>query len=149
MDTILQLITAFTGSVGFCCIFRLKHKFILPASIGGLLSWCVYLAATQFLPDLFLPMLIASATAALYAEFLARVCKAPAAIFVIPAAVPLIPGRALYYTMNSAVRNDWEQFRTFSYQAVMYALGIAAGISLIWVFFGIITEILKKKPSHT
>lgn len=149
MDTILQLVTAFTGSVGFCCIFRLKPKFILPASVGGLMSWCVYLAAAQFLPDPFLPMMIASAAAALYSEILARVCKAPASIFVIPAAVPLIPGRALYYTMNSAVRNDWDQFQNFSYQAVMSALGIAAGISLIWVFFGILAEITKRNSPRT
>lgn len=148
MSTAIQLMTAFIGSVGFCFLFRLKGKFILPASVGGLLSWAIYLTAARFLPDIFLPMLIASAAAALYAELLARVCKAPATIFVIPAAVPLIPGRTLYYTMSCAVRNDWAQFQTFSYQTVMYALGIAAGISLTWVFFGIITEFLKKKSIH-
>lgn len=146
---IIQLITAFIGSIGFCYIFRLKSDFILPASIGGLLSWFVYLISVQFFSDLFIPTLIASATAALYAEFLARICKAPTTIFVIPAAVPLIPGRALYYTMSSAVRSDWEQFQDFSYQTVIYALGIAAGISLVWVFIGSLNDFLKKHKPHT
>lgn len=148
MDMMLQLLTAFTGSVGFCCIFRLQRKFILPASLGGLLSWWVYLAFSRVFPDLFISTLFASAAAALYAEFLARICKAPATIFIIPAAVPLIPGRALYYTMNSAVRSDWDALSDFGYQAVMVALGISAGISLTVVFFSILSEWLKSRTSH-
>lgn len=131
----LQLLTAFTGSLGFSYLFHLRRRFLLPASLGGALTCAVYLAAANALEGDLLPNLIASAFAALYAELLAWLLRAPTTLFLtIALAVPLIPGRTLYYAMHYAVQRDMVQAQSFAGQTARYALGIALGTSLVWAF---------------
>ena len=145
MSTILlQLGTAFVGSLGFALLFHTRKDFWIPASLGGMLSWGIYLLGKAHLYGVFFPCLIASAFAALYAEVLARILKAPATIFFITAVVPLIPGSTLYYTMSYAVRGAWDTSRTYGLLTIQYALSIASGISLMWAFSMMVTKILKR-----
>ena len=131
----VQLLTAFTGSLGFCLIFRLRRKYLLSASLGGVLTCGVYLAAAGTLDGILLPTLIASAFAALYAELLAWLLRAPTTLFLTTALViPLIPGRTLYYATYYAVRQEMAQAQSYAAQTAQYALGIALGASLVWAF---------------
>lgn len=132
MEMILELFTAWLGSVGFCFLFHIRRERMIPASMGGLFSWGIYLLFISRCEGVFIPTLFASAFSALYAECLARLLKAPATIFFIPAVVPLIPGSTLYYTMSWAVQEEWEMAGHYGLLTVQYALGIAAGISLVW-----------------
>ncbi len=143
-ETILQLITAFIGSLGFAMIFNVRRKFWIPGSLGGLCSWGIYLFCEAWTGTIFMPCLIASAFAAFYAEILARLLKAPATIFFIPSVVPLIPGSTLYYTMSSAVRNDWVSFDHYGFLTIQYALSIAIGISLVLACSMMAGEFRKK-----
>ena len=129
---VLQLITAFTGSMGYALLFRLRAGLIPAASVGGMASWGVYLLSCHFLEGIFVPSFLASAFAALYAEILARLKKAPATIFYAPTVIPLIPGSSLFYTMQSAVQADWVSFEANGALTAQYALAIAAGMSFIW-----------------
>lgn len=131
---IVQLITAFLGSTGFAMLFHLRGRLVLPAGIGGLFCWGTYLLAEHFLGGLFIPSVVGSAFAALYAELLARIMKAPATIFFVPTVISMIPGSTLYYTMSYAVRKDWEQAHIYGSNTLQYALGIAVGICLVWAF---------------
>lgn len=137
-EVILQLLAAAIGSLGFGMIFRLSWRYIPAVSVGGCASWGIYLLAVHFLSGIFIPTLLASAFAALYSEIMARLYKAPATLFVIPAVVPLIPGGALYYTMSYAVQSNWVLARSYGYQTFLFALGIAAGMNLVWVVFGLL-----------
>lgn len=79
------------------------------ASLGGLLTCGVYLAAASIWSGILLPTLTAAAFAAMYAEFLAWFMGAPATLFLIPALlIPLVPGRPLYYAMYYAVQQDMD-----------------------------------------
>ena len=42
---IVQLLTSFTGALGFCLVFHLRRRYMFAASLGGLLTCGVYLAA--------------------------------------------------------------------------------------------------------
>ena len=134
-ESLLRMIMAFVGALGFCMIFNLRRRLWLPAALGGLLSWEVYLLSHAVTGELFLATMAAAAFAALYAEILARWLKAPATLFLIPALVPMIPGSTLYYAMSAAVRQDWILARDFGAQTAQYALGIAIGISLVWALW--------------
>ena len=131
---IMQLAMAFAGSVGFTVLFRLRRQLIIPASLGGCLSWGIYLLAHLYY-NIFFACLIASACAALYAELLARIRKAPVTLFFISAVIPLIPGSTLYYTMSYAVQRNWEKAGEYGNMTLQYAFAIAVGISLIWAVF--------------
>ena len=136
METIvIQLIAAFIGSMGFCMMFRLRPGLLVPASAGGLLCWGVYLMSMQWSDGIFAAAFAASAFAAMYAEILARLLKAPATLFLIPAVVSLVPGGTLYYAMSYAVQGDLEMSGSYWAETVQYVLGIACGMCIIWALF--------------
>ena len=121
------------GALGFCLVFHLRRRYMFAASLGGLLTCGVYLAAASIWSGILLPTLTAAAFAALYAEFLAWFMGAPATLFLIPALlIPLVPGRPLYYAMYYAVQQDMNLSADFARQTALYALGIALGASLVW-----------------
>ena len=134
-ETIIQLLMAFIGSLGFALIFHLRCRLLLPASIGGLLSWGAYLLGMYGWQNVFLACLAASAFAAFFSEVLARILKAPTPLFFIPAVIPLIPGNPIFQTMSCIVREDWPTAQSYAFLTIQYALSIALGISLIWAFF--------------
>ena len=97
--------------------------------IGGALTWIVYLLAQPGFDDYFVPYLIASLFVGLFAEIMARVGKAPATIFLTTAAVPLIPGSGLYYTMLGIVEKNEEVMVTNANNTITIALAIALASS--------------------
>lgn len=142
MGIAVQLISAFFGAAGFAMIFHLPRKHLAAASIGGILSWAIYLAMGTVTTGIFLPALVASAFSAFYAEALARWRDVPSLLFVIPTVVPLIPGAPLYYMMSFAVAADWPQVAEYALRTGQFALGIAAGMCVTWVF----ASLLKPRP---
>lgn len=145
MTEAIQLLTAFLGAIGFSLLFHVRGRLILPASIGGMLEWGVYLLGLHTMDGIFLPCLIASAFSAVYAEVMARLLKAPATVFFLPTIVPLIPGSTLYYMMHYAVQSDWVTAQYYRGLTIQYALGIAAGISLVWAVVDMLHKVKAKK----
>lgn len=128
----MQLFMAFLGSAGFAVMFHLRRNFLMIASLGGLLTWLVYLLSAPVMPGYFLPSLAASAFGAFYAEVLARVLKAPSTLFFIVAMIPLIPGSTLYYSMSCAVYGQLARASIYGLQTFQCALGIGTGMSVAW-----------------
>ena len=137
----IQLATALAGSLGFALIFNIGKKHVIPASLGGLLSWGVYLLCREtFEMDTMVATICSSVCCQIYAEILARIMKAPTTVFYIPAVVPLIPGGALYNTMNAAVYQDWNACRQYGVQTLQGTLGIAVGISFVSAVLHMLTK---------
>ncbi len=92
---------------------------------------------------------LASAFDAFYGEVMARVYKTPASVFFIPGVVPLIPGSALFNTCSYALKSDWVMFRMYGSRTLLYALGIACGLSVCWalwyMFRKMFSEIFQKR----
>ena len=128
---IIQTTAAFLGSIGFAIFFKMKGKQIVLAGIGGAVTWIVYLLIQHFIEGYFVPYLVASIFVGIYAEIMARVNKAPATIFLTAAAVPLIPGGSLYYTMLGLVEQDEELFATSGVAALTIALAISLGFVVV------------------
>lgn len=141
---IIQLIASLPASLGFALLFNMRRALLLPASVGGVLCWGIYLACSQIIEGIFFPCLIASVFSALYSETLARHYRAPGALFFIIVAIPLIPGRGLFYTMDGAVRGDWQAFYSFADITLQFALAIALGISAVWAA----TESARRLSAH-
>lgn len=131
---ILQFFAAFIGAAGFDFLFHLQFKHIFPAALGGVLTWVIYVIATIWGFDVFISSLFASAFAAIYSEVIAKIRKAPTTLFLIISVVVLIPGGSLYYTMSYAVQKKWAEAAAYGSQTLQCALGLAIGMSLIWIF---------------
>lgn len=119
------------STLGFAFFFNVKNKHILMAAFGGLITWIIYYLLSQVIHGVFLPCVIASTFAAIYAEALSRKLKVPNAVFFIIAVIALVPGRGLYYTMNSAVNANFTSCAFYAQSTFMFAAGIAVGICLI------------------
>lgn len=128
MSYIIQLITAFTGSLGFAMLFNIKRQKLAVAAFGGFLAWGVYLLAGIWLESDPIRFFIASIVLTFYAEVFAKIKKAPATIFLVSAAIPLIPGGSLYHTMSYAVDGEWELFATQGTETILLAVAIAIGM---------------------
>lgn len=126
-----QLLMAFTGSLGFALLFGLRFRHLLWASLGGLLSWGVYLGVFALKGNVFFACLISSAFSMIYSECMARLRKCPATLFVITAIIPLVPGSSLYYTMSCAVNGEIEAAKINAHQTLVWVLAISAGISFV------------------
>lgn len=130
-EIIIQLVTAALGSVGFALLFQVKSKLLPAAAIGGALSWGIYLLMFHATGSIFFSSGIASAAGALLAEAAARIWKMPSTCFFMPIMMPLFPGGVLYYTMD-ALLHDSTQAAAFGLRTAQWALGISAGIGVIW-----------------
>ena len=130
---VIQLLTAYIGSLGFALLFGLRAKHIFFAALGGMFAWGIYLGLFTLVPSIFLANLCGSVFAVTYAELMAHLRKCPATLFVVTGVVPLVPGSALYYAMDCAVNGDLVGAGAYGHQTLVIALAIAAGISLVTV----------------
>ena len=137
---ITKLAAAFLGSLGFALILKIKGRQVLYAGIGGLVTWFIYLMTFAQLQSDFICNLIAAVYVAVYAELMARVNKAPATIFLTAAAVPLIPGGRLYYTMFGLVSEDDAMFVENGTAAIIIALAISLG----FVFVAVVNKYVNR-----
>ena len=76
----------------------------------------------------------AAAFGAVFAEIMARVCKAPATVFTILSEIALIPGGSLYITMHHLVGGRQGEALQYGLHTLMVALAIALGIVLVTAF---------------
>ncbi|MGN0736030.1 MAG: threonine/serine exporter family protein [Anaerovoracaceae bacterium] len=141
---IIQTVAAFLGSIGFAIFFRMKGRQIVLAGAGGAVTWMVYLLIQNFIEGYFVPYLVASIFVGIYAEIMARVNKAPATIFLTAAAVPLIPGGSLYYTMLGLVEQDEEMFAQSGISALTIALAISLGFVVVALANKYINILMRK-----
>ncbi len=130
-----ELATAVMGTLGFSMIFNVKRERLFAISIGGGLSWAVYLLIFYNTEEIFVSYFIASLTVAVYSEVIARIAKAPANIFLISSIIPLLPGGSLYYTMSALVSRDTAEFYAKGTETALSALGIATGAAIGFLGF--------------
>lgn len=122
------LIVCTVSSLAFSIFFCINPKRCFPATLGGLVSGSIYLLLLRLTAQEFLSSMVASVAAAIYCEVCARKTRAPAVIYIVPALFPLVPGSALYYTINSLVSGEYAQALVFSKRTVEIALGVACGL---------------------
>ncbi len=130
----LQVLAAAAGTLGFAILFNSRPRRLFFGALGGGLTWVVYLVLTRFMGSDFVSVALAAAFGAVYAEIMARVCKAPATVFTILSEIALIPGGSLYITMHHLVGGRQTQALQYGMHTVMVALAIALGIVLVTAF---------------
>lgn len=141
MSQAFQIILAFMGSLGFSILFNIKGRKIWFAAFGGLLAWLIYLLGGLWLNGEMAQYFVAANIVTFYSEICARIEKTPATTFLTAAIIPLVPGRALYYTMSYVINNRFTEFADYGSYTVSIAVAIAAGImvasSLSRFFFAV------------
>ena len=127
----IQLIGCFIGCCGFAVIFNIHGPGMLLCTLGGVITWGVYLLLLELGYDDIIANLVATVIAAAYAEFMARVRKCPAISYLVVSIFPLIPGAAVYYTMNYAVRGEMTSFANQGMHTIAIAGIMAVGMLMV------------------
>ena len=135
MQELIQLAAATIGSFGFAALFNIRGKKLVFATFGGFLAWAVYLFAAGFTENPYLCGFVSSVMLTLYAECMARIHKTPVTVFLVSAAIPLIPGAALYRTMNDMMSRDWSAMKSESTYALLFAASMSAGSTITTLIF--------------
>ena len=129
MTYVIQILAAFFGSMGFSLIYNTRRTKMLISALGGAIGWSVYLLVTNFISDSVpLAYFIAAMCITVYAEIFARIKKTPTTTFLVVGIIPMIPGSALYYTMNYAFKNELQLFFDTGMYTLKAALSLAVGI---------------------
>ncbi|MDE7322138.1 MAG: threonine/serine exporter family protein [Lachnospiraceae bacterium] len=131
----VMILTAAVGTLGYCLIINVKRNKIIYGCLGGMFSTFLYCVCVECGLSLLAQNLIPAAVATLYAEVLARIVKAPATVFLIPAIIPLVPGGRLYYTMSAIVDANADGAKLYARETLIIALGIAVGIVIVSLAF--------------
>ena len=121
----------FVGCLGFGILFNIHGPGGLLCTLGGLLTWAVYILTMELGGSELLGYLLAALFASSYSETMARIRKCPAIAYLIVSIFPLIPGAGVYYTMNYAVRGDMEMFASKGMYTAAIAGALAMGILLV------------------
>lgn len=143
MDTVMTLIAAFTGSLGFAVLFGVRNKLLLPASLGGLISWGTYLLFTCFFTEkhMFFNYFMATVIVAVYVHIMAYSLKAATIVFLFPSIIPLVPGSDLYYTFLYLCQNERDQMNLHIGNLCRFVFSIAAGMTVVWAVKSVIRNI--------
>lgn len=139
----MQLAAAWLGSLGFAMLFNVRGRKLFYASLGGLLAWATYLLAARFTGEEYLSGFCATVALTLYAELMAICCKAPITLFLVPAAIPLFPGAALYRTMDCLMHGDWPGMWAQGRYALLFAASMSAGITVTTIAFQLVRGSLR------
>lgn len=145
---IIKSLYALFASLGFGVLFNIKGKNLIFASLGGFLTWYIYLLSLSFESSNLFALFIASFAAGLYSEALARILKSPVTTFSICSIIPLVPGGGMYYTMLESVQGNINKFLSTGLETLSSAGGIAVGILLASSITKVILTIRKNKTSR-
>lgn len=145
MNPFVQILMGGLGTLGFNLLFHIRGKKLVLATLGGVISWAVFLALEPVHPGEALRYFVAAAAVTVYGEILARVEKTPTTTFLVPSIIPLIPGSALYYTMNYALNKQWSAFAQQAFYTLQLALSLAVGIIAVTTAVRLITVLLRKR----
>lgn len=144
MEHVIQILMGYLGSVGFNILFNIRGRKLFIASLGGLISWTVFLLLEPLFPGEAIRYFFAAAAVTVYGEVFARIEKTPTTTFLVPSVIPLIPGGSLYYTMNFALNKQWAAFSHRGFYTLQLALSLAVGIIAVTTLTRLITALQKR-----
>ena len=142
---IVQILTAGLGALGYALIYNIRGKKLVMASLGGLLSWTLFVMFSRFIDSEPIKYFLVAALISAYSEIMARVLTTPTTTFIMTALIPLIPGGSLYYTMAYAFESDMNAFLEQAIHTLKLASALALGILLTTAGWRFITGLMESK----
>ena len=109
----------------------------------------MYLLIARHTSNDYLCGFCASVALTLYAEVMAILEKSPVTVFLVSAAIPLIPGAALYRAMDGLMHGKLEGFVQYGRYALLFAASMSAGITVTTILFQLIRSGLRRRFQHT
>ena len=145
LELFIRVIASFIGSCSFAVVFKINKRHLLYVGILGSLNYFVYDAVLYFMSNVFVASLAATLAVTLCAELLARRKRAPTILYLVTGLIPIVPGSDAYYCMKYLLEENISLALEKLASTVQIALGIAGGIVIVSIAFGIINDHISKK----
>lgn len=134
----LQIVAAIITTFGFGIIFNIKDMNLLYTSIGGGISWFIFLSGKLLSLNNGINYFLATLTLAIYSEIMARKLKTPVTTILIAGLIPLAPGGDIYYTIYHFINRNYfiaieKGINTFIIAGAM-AIGVFSAANLTKIF---------------
>lgn len=142
---LVQIISGGIGTLAFCILFNIRGERLVGTTVGGFLSWFIFVCLSNFIESEPLNYFIVAVVISAYSEIMARVIKTPTTTFVTTALIPLIPGGSLYYTMAYAFESDLERFLEKAIYTLQLASSLAIGIIITTTLSRVFFKFLNSK----
>lgn len=142
-----EIILAFIASVCPGIMFNVARRNLIWVGISGMLGWITYAWVLDSTGNVVFASFLGAIVVGLYSESIARIVKAPAMVFSIPGIFPLVPGIAIYNSIQYISENRLFEAANTGIQAITSAAAIAFGILLISAVFRLYKKRVKKKET--
>ena len=146
-DFLLPCVYAVLACLASCVILGRRGPLMLISSLGGGLGWAVCLLCTFTGSDI-VQYFFGAVAVALYAEAMARICKAPVTGFLVVGILPFVPGGGIYYTMDYCLSGDTQQFLSTGIHTFGIAGAVAVGLLLASSLVHLFLSILQRKAAR-
>lgn len=147
-EVILKLSAAFLGTVGFALMFKTAFRRLWIAGLGGIITYAIFEITVYFGSAPLVAALFAALFMHLAAEICAKLFRAPAILFFLCFAIPIVPGGSLYYAMYNMLSYNSSAALHYLGNTAQILLGMVLGICLSSVLLSIFEKIslaCKKK----
>lgn len=144
-DILITSIAGALGTVAFGVLYHVNPKHIPYAFLGGMMTTFTLVICLEFFDgNNLISNIFASFVGGMYCTLCAHKRQAPVPVFMIPTLFPLVPGRALYYSMSSLVLHNGAFIENFA-AAAEISFGIAVGMMFSTVLCNSIISIYRRK----
>lgn len=127
----MHFLFSLLGTFGFCILFHVPPRHMVPASIGGAIGWITFVYLSSNGSSKIAACFLGACVVSSLAEVFSRAGKEATTLFIIPGIIPLVPGAPLYYTMRSLLDNDFESAASLGTEALFMAGSIAIALLLV------------------
>jgi len=145
LELLIRLITSAICSCAFGIIFKINKRHLITVGVSGLITYFIYHTVIFFGGSAFVAAFASTFFTSSFGEVSARINHAPAIIYLLTGLIPIVPGGDAYYSMRYLLSGDMSLALEKLSTTAQVALGIAGGIVLVSVIFGIIQDKLYSK----
>ncbi|MEG6586155.1 threonine/serine exporter family protein [Dendrosporobacter sp. 1207_IL3150] len=148
MIVVLKFAAVFLISASIGILYRIPRSLLVYASIVGMAAWGITALTKEYGGGLIMANFFGSVIVGLAAETLARYLKKPAAIFIIPGFIPLVPGGEAYTTMLYMVEGRYVEGVSMFMRTVLTAGAIAFGIFISSTIYRLFINYITESKLH-
>lgn len=135
LRVILSYILAFFASFLPAILFNIERKKLFWAGLAGSFGWIVYSTVLNLSSRPVLAIFCGAVIVTLYGETMARILKAPAAVFFLTGIYPLVPGISAFHIVQYAIEDNMNKTFISLIDTLTGAGAIAFGIMLVSTSF--------------
>ena len=148
LTLLIQLIASFVGSCSFAVVFKINKRHLVHVGFLGFITYFVYYSVLYFLPNVFTAAFVSTTVATAFGELFARKRHAPTIVYLVTGLIPIVPGADSYYCMKYLLEENMTMALSKLSSTVQVALGIAGGIVVVSILFGIINDNIARKKQR-